>query len=139
MCVAKFKNAYQERIKLNFDCLGTAGLETPGFGKELSNKKTGRPLATQWRENTSANIGGITDLEKLYRDYGRCISWVTRPVLFHKKVLFRQWEHSERLYIRGIPFNIVNVCTIFRGIRDDEINYCGLCKICIAHCNYSKE
>ena len=44
--VRRFKNTYQERIKLNLDCLGAAGLETPGFAKELCNKKTGRPLAT---------------------------------------------------------------------------------------------
>ena len=44
----RFKNAYQECIKLNLDCLGAAaaGLETPGFAKELPNKKTGCPLAT---------------------------------------------------------------------------------------------
>ena len=44
--VRRFKNAYQECIKLNLDCLGAAGLETPGFAKELPNKKTGCPLAT---------------------------------------------------------------------------------------------
>ena len=32
MCI----DAYQERIKLSLDCLGAAGLETPGFAKELS-------------------------------------------------------------------------------------------------------
>ena len=83
------------RVKLNLDCLGAAGLETPGFANELSNKKTGHPLATQWRGNKSANTGGITDLadlrkaEKLYCDYGWCISWITRRVLFYKKVWFR--------------------------------------------------
>ena len=41
--VHRFKNAYQERIKLNLDFLGAAGLETPGFAKELPNKKIGRP------------------------------------------------------------------------------------------------
>ena len=106
--VRRFKNTYQERIKLNLDCLSAAGLESPGFAKELSNKKTGRPLATQWRGNKSVNTDGITDLadlsqEKLYRDYVRCTSWVTRRVLFYKEVLFRQWEHFKRLYIRGIP------------------------------------
>ena len=44
--VHRFKNAYQERIKLNFHCLGATGLESAGFAKELPNKKTGRPLAT---------------------------------------------------------------------------------------------
>ena len=44
--VCRFKNAYQERIKLNLNCLGAAGLETPGFAKGLPNKKTGRSLAT---------------------------------------------------------------------------------------------
>ena len=42
----RFKNAYQDCIKLNFDCLGAAGLEMPGFAKELPNKKTGRLLVT---------------------------------------------------------------------------------------------
>ena len=44
--VRRFKNAYQDCIKLNLDCLSAAGLETPGFAKELSNEKTGRPLVT---------------------------------------------------------------------------------------------
>ena len=35
--VRRFKNTYQERIKLNLDCLGAARLETP---EELPNKKT---------------------------------------------------------------------------------------------------
>ena len=39
--VHRFKNAYQDCIKLNLDCLGAAGLEAPGFAKELPNKKTG--------------------------------------------------------------------------------------------------
>ena len=42
----RFKNAYQDCIKLNLDCLGATGLETSGFDKELPNKKTGRPLVT---------------------------------------------------------------------------------------------
>ena len=41
--VHRFKNAYQERIKINLDCLGAGGLET---SEELPNKKTGHPLAT---------------------------------------------------------------------------------------------
>ena len=44
--VRRFKNAYQDCIKLNLDCLDAAGLETPGFAKEFPNKKTGRPLVT---------------------------------------------------------------------------------------------
>ena len=41
--VHRFKNAYQERIKINLDCLGAAGVQTP---EELPNKKTRHPLAT---------------------------------------------------------------------------------------------
>ena len=91
MCVARFMNTYQERIKQKLDYLGAAGLETPGFAKELSNKKTGHLLATQWRGNKSANTGSITDLadlrkpEKLYRDYSRCISWVPAGFSFTRK------------------------------------------------------
>ena len=36
----RFKNPYQERIKLNLHCQDT------GFAKESSNKKTGYPLVT---------------------------------------------------------------------------------------------
>ena len=64
------------------------------------------------------------------------------PVLFHKKVLFRQWEHSIHLYIRGIPsphLIIVNVCTIFHGtvyvINADD---CGLFKFSVARCNWRR-
>ena len=31
--VRRFKNAYHDCIKLNLNCLGSAGLETPGFAK----------------------------------------------------------------------------------------------------------
>ena len=44
MCVDL--SAYQDCMKLNLYCLGAAGLEIPGFAKELPNKKTGRPLVT---------------------------------------------------------------------------------------------
>ena len=61
--VSRFKNAYQEHIKLNLDCLGAAGLETPGLAKELPNKKTGRPLATE--EETDQQIWHyLIDLRK---------------------------------------------------------------------------
>ena len=36
----RFKNPYQEHIKLNLHCQDT------GFAKESSNKKTGYPLVT---------------------------------------------------------------------------------------------
>ena len=42
----RFKNVYNECIKLNFHCLGATGLESAGFAKELPNEKTGHPLAT---------------------------------------------------------------------------------------------
>ena len=42
----RFKNAYQEHIKLNFYCLGATGSGTADFSKELPNKKTKHPLAT---------------------------------------------------------------------------------------------
>ena len=44
--VRRFKNAYQERIKLNLYCLGATGSGKADFSKELPNKKTGCPLAT---------------------------------------------------------------------------------------------
>ena len=44
--VRRFKNLYQERIKLNLHCLGVTDLEKAEFAKELPNKKPGRPLAT---------------------------------------------------------------------------------------------
>ena len=37
------------------------------------------------------------------------------PVLFYKKVLFHQWEHSKHFYIRGIPLPhlILQTCIPF--------------------------
>ena len=35
--------------------------------------------------------------------YGQCIQLLGYPFLFHKKVLFHQWEHSKHLYICDIP------------------------------------
>ena len=61
--VCRFKNVYNECIKLNFHCLGATGLESAGFAKELPNKKTGRSLAT--REEIDQQIWHyLTDLRK---------------------------------------------------------------------------
>ena len=60
MC--KFKNAYQECIKLSIDCLGPTGLEMAGFAKELPNKKTGCPLASGKIDQQTQHY--LTDLRK---------------------------------------------------------------------------
>jgi len=44
--VRRFKNAYQEQIKLNLHCLSATEIEKLDSIKELPNKKAGRPLAT---------------------------------------------------------------------------------------------
>ena len=44
--VCRFKNTYQEQIKLNLQCLSATEIEKLDSIKELPNKKAGCPLAT---------------------------------------------------------------------------------------------
>ena len=49
------------------------------------------------------------------------------PVLLHKKVMFRHWEHSKHLYIHGIPHHTWH-CKYphhFSTACDDRKNDCG--------------
>ena len=65
--VHRFKNTYQDRIKLNLNCLGAAGLETPGFARVAQQED--RTSASYWRRNRSANTALFNRSERLYCDY----------------------------------------------------------------------
>ena len=123
---------------------GCCRLETPGFAKELSNKKTGCPLATQWRGNKSAITSGITDLVDL-RKRGYIVTMADvslgLPSSLSQESSVPSMGALQTSLYSWYPLttlNIVNVCTIFRGTRDDEINDCGLFKFSAAHCNYGE-
>ena len=68
--VRRFKNAYQELIKLNFYCQGATGSGMADFSNELPNKKMGRPLAIgEEIDQQNTTLFNRSKKERLYCEY----------------------------------------------------------------------